>query len=78
MPKEVNDTKNIALYCMNLSSEGSKASDMFIEVLENVKDWDIGKSNRWLGYAQCLLVAEGATTIDELRVAIRKIINKES
>jgi len=47
--------------------ENSKPWEMLMAVNNNVKgsDWDVGKLNRWIGYAQCLLVAGGAITLDE-------------
>ncbi len=78
MTQEQLDAENIALYTKSLCRENSKAEEMMQTVYNNAYEWDVGKSNRWIGYAQCLLVAEGATTIDELREAVRKIINKES
>lgn len=50
----------------------SKAAEMLLNIENNIADWSCGKVNRWLGYAQCLLVAEGATTIDELRDIMRR------
>ncbi len=48
-----------------IAREGSKAAEMLRTVSNNMKEWSVGKSNRWIGYSQCLLVAEGAITLDE-------------
>lgn len=53
--------------------ENSKAAEMLVTVMNNIETWDLPKLNRWIGYAQCLLVAEGATSIDELRDDIRAL-----
>jgi len=47
--------------------KNSKPWEMLVAVDNNRgdEDWDTGKLNRWIGYAQCLLVAEGAITLDE-------------
>ncbi len=74
MNQELTETLAIAEYTETLASIGSKADHMISQVIENYLDWPIGKSNRWIGYAQCLLVAEGKTTIDELRDETREIL----
>ncbi len=74
MNQERKETLLIVEYTETLASVGSKADRMITQVIENIDDWPIGKMNRWVGYAQCLLVAEGRTTIDELRDGIRKIL----
>jgi hypothetical protein len=78
LQKQHKETELIAEYTKFLCRKGSKAEEMMQNVLNNVDEWDIGKSNRWIGYAQCLLVAEGKITIDELRDNIRKIADRES
>lgn len=51
-----------------VAREGSKAYEMLRAVEQHLKDetWNVGKLNRWIGYAQCLLVAEGSVQLDEL------------
>ncbi len=55
---------------------GSKAWEMLTTVLNTAgDDWSNGKSNRWIGYAQCLLVAEGAITLDECMRQTRAVVS---
>ena len=73
--KEKIETAAILEYTMSISNrKDGKANEMLqtVKNLENV--WSVGKMNRWIGYAQCLLVAEGATTIDKLREDIRELV----
>ena len=69
-------TANILEYTRELASKrmNSKAYEMLTTVYNNYHTWDTAKQNRWIGYAQCLLVAEGAITLDELRTEIEGII----
>ncbi len=71
---ERNLTSKIIIMSMNISNrKDSKANELLQNCWNNIEYWDIGKLNRWIGYAHCLLVAEGATTIDKLRDEIRNI-----
>ena len=71
--EEKEDTVEIVMYMLTVSRrEHSKANEMLNTVFQNMSTWSISKLNRWIGYAQCLLVAEGATTIDKLREETRK------
>ncbi len=72
--KEYKDTLAIAKLTESLATVGSKADKMMTSVISQYRDWSVSKSNRWIGYAQCLLVAEGRTTIKELRDKTREII----
>ena len=76
--KDLEDTKLIARYTKNLTVKNSKAWEMLQTVENNVDDWSVGKSNRWIGYAQCILVAEGRATIHTLREDIRQIVAREN
>ena len=55
--------------------KNSKAWEMFKAVADNVDSWPTGKLNRWIGYGQCLLVAEGEITLDECIRKTREITN---
>ena len=71
---ERQETSQILQYTLGISKRSdSKATEMLKATSNNLTTWSISKLNRWIGYAQCLLVAEGATTIDKLRKAIREI-----
>ena len=72
MTKEQEQTELFALELMPLVREFSKASEMLQIVYNNADTWDIGKSHRWIGYAQCLLVAEGAITLEDMRDITRE------
>ncbi len=72
--KEYTDTLAIAKLTESFATVGSKADRMMTSVISQYQDWPISKSNRWIGYAQCLLVAEGKTTIDELRDRTKEIL----
>ncbi len=74
LDKEYKDTLAIAKLTESLATVGSKADKMMNEVITSYRDWPISKSNRWVGYAQCLLVAEGRTTIEDLRDKTRELI----
>jgi hypothetical protein len=69
------ENAKIIEYTLSKARERSKAWEMLIVARNNLGHWDDSKIGRWIGYAQCLLVAEGATTIDELRDEIRRIVN---
>ena len=67
-------TKEFLKYMSCISNrKDSKANEMIQTALNNIDEWSIAKTNRWIGYAQCLLVAEGVTTIDKLREETRGI-----
>ncbi len=57
------------------SPEGSKQFQMAVEIRDNIQEWNEGKINRWIGYAQCLQVACGEQTLEELKDATRIILN---
>ena len=66
-------TKKIIKESMLISKrENSKANEMLLTCYNYSDDWEISKLNRWIGYAQCLLVAEGATSIEKLKDMNRK------
>ena len=67
----------LAEYTKSIARENSKAWEMMQTATNMAGEWDAGKMNRWIGYAQCLLVAEGGTTIDELRNDVGKIVKRE-
>ncbi len=43
--------------------------------LNNAKEWGIAKTNRWIGYAQCLMVATGTKTLEEIMEDTGHIVN---
>ena len=55
--------------------KNSKSWEMLITVDNHAftKDWPARKLNRWIGYAQCLIVAEGGLTLDEVIEKTRAI-----
>ncbi len=57
-----------------LSPSGSKQYSMAETIITNLNDWDKSKLNRWLGYAQCLQVACGEQSLEELREATKLIL----
>ena len=57
--------------------ENSKAYEMLTTVANNANTWDTGKAHRWIGYAQCLLIAEGAITLETMRNITRDFYQKE-
>ncbi len=59
------------------SREGSKESFMFRELLDNISIWDIGRQNRWIGYAQALLVVSGSQTLQDVRDIVRFFVEEE-
>ena len=68
MTKKQQQTELFAYRLKSLTiRENSKAWEMLMTVYNNASEWDTGKSHRWIGYAQCLLVAEGAVTLEEMR-----------
>ena len=68
-------TTNILIeYTLSLTRENSKAWEMMITARNNQDEWADAKINRWIGYAQCLLVAEGATTIDGLKQDVGELV----
>ena len=69
------ETKKIIEYSMTISGwrQCSKAHEMLTTCHNYSDEWSISKLNRWIGYAHCLLVAQGTITIDELREKIRRI-----
>ncbi len=49
-----------------------------LKAVENharARDWPARKLNRWIGYAQCLIVAEGVLTLDEVIRKTRLVEN---
>ena len=56
---------------------GSKAWEMIVAVENGLSDetWDLGKMHRWIGYAQCLMVAEGSETLDGIMIKTRRVID---
>ena len=67
-------TKEIIKHSRAISwRENSKANEMLLICLNNSDDWEISKLNRWIGYAHCLLVAEGATSIEALQEMVKEI-----
>ena len=73
MEKQI--TKRIIQETKILARKNSKAFEILQNCENNLDDWSISKLNRWIGYSQCLLVAEGAITIDDLRILIKGIEN---
>ena len=55
--------------------ENSKSWEMLVTASNHVftGDWSAGKINRWIGYAQCLIVAEGGLTLDEVKRKTRMV-----
>ena len=53
----------------------SKAYSMLNKAWQNIYVWNISKLNRWIGYAQCLMVAEGTLTLEEIMSITREIVN---
>jgi hypothetical protein len=54
----------------------SKAYHLLFTVqndLQHDKRFTVRKANRWIGYAQCLLVAEGSLTLDDIITNTRRI-----
>ena len=70
--KELKKTLKIIDLTLKLSRPGSKAEEMMQKANDKIGYWDESKIHRWIGYAQCLLVAEGATTIEKLADSIRE------
>jgi len=73
--QQIEKYDNLASRILLLSPSGSKQSKMAIEIMQNIKEWDEGKINRWIGYAQCLQVACGEQTLEELKYSTRIILN---
>ena len=68
MTKEQKETQLFAYQLKTLTvRENSKAWEMLMSVYNNADTWNTGKAHRWIGYAQCLLVAEGAVTLEKIR-----------
>jgi len=77
--KQLADTLAILDYSLSISDRHcSKANELLITLYNNKSIWDIAKMNRWIGYAHCLLVAEGSTTIKRLREDIRELLGNEN
>jgi hypothetical protein len=57
--------------------KNSKSWEMLMAASNHVhsRDWPARKINRWIGYAQCLIVAEGAMSLDEIIRKTRIIEN---
>ena len=70
-------TEKIIEYTSSKTRDNSKAWEMMITARNRIGEWNDAKINRWIGYAQCLLVAEGATTIDQLADDVREIVKDE-
>jgi hypothetical protein len=57
--------------------EGSKSWEM-LKTVDNhahTMDWPVRKLSRWIGYAQCLIIAEGAMSLDDMIKKTRIIEN---
>jgi hypothetical protein len=57
--------------------ENSKSWEM-LKIVDNhshSRDWPARKLNRWIGYAQCLIIAEGGLSLEDV---IRKTREVES
>ncbi len=73
--KERTDTLTIAEFSLRISPEKSDSQRILKQVIQNWNKWPLSKLNRWLGYAQCCLVTDGITTINNIRQETRNIIN---
>jgi hypothetical protein len=73
---EKEENVKIVEYTLSKTRKNSKAWEMMVTTRNNINEWSNSKIGRWVGYAQCLLVAEGVTTIDTLREDIRTIIRR--
>ena len=75
--KEKYITENIIkeLFWLCGNRTNGKPYEMVMNIDNNKNEWDQGKVHRWIGYAQCLLVAEGAVTLDNLKLSIKRINN---
>ena len=69
-------TMLIAQHGLEKSRPNSKSREMFQTVMNGEYEWNESKANRWIGYAQCLLVAEGVVTIDRLRRVVNSCIKE--
>ncbi len=74
--KERLDTLTIAELSLRMASDKSEGQRLLKNIIQNWNKWPLSKLNRWLGYAQATLVAEGITTVNDLRQQVRDIINK--
>jgi len=73
--QQIRKYDSLASRILLLSPSGSKQAQMAIEIMQNIEEWDEGKINRWIGYAQCLQVACGEQTLEETKDATRIILN---
>ncbi len=69
----ISKENKICRHHIAITREDSKEREMLETVLANIKNWDIAKQNRWIGYAQCLMVATGTITLEELKNTTRSI-----
>ncbi len=60
------------------NGEGSEHLKWMIDQLvENGRSWPVGKSNRWLGYIQCLLVSLGVYDLATIRAQSKEAFREE-
>jgi hypothetical protein len=72
MEREQN--RELMKYTYELSRRNSKAWEMMVTANRHFDEWSNSRISRWIGYAQCLLVAEGAITLDKLKDDAREIL----
>jgi hypothetical protein len=72
--KELTNTEKIIEHTLTRTRVGSKAWEMMVTAGNKLDEWDDAKLNRWIVYAHCLLVAEGAITINKIADEIRDLI----
>ena len=56
--------------------DSKRLQDMLDTLRENVDDWPIDKTNRWIGFIQGVLWSKGLIDIDEERDFTRPLFHK--
>ena len=70
----VSNELKICKHHIAITRVGSKEREMLEKVEANINEWDIAKKNRWIGYAQCLMISTGTISLEELKSVVRNII----
>ena len=68
IPWTINADKCSREHIMTLCAEGQN----------NILEYPVGKMNRWIGFVQALLIAQGFTTVDAERDYTRQLFQLES
>ena len=55
-------------------ASSDKARSMLETVSQEAENWSVGKLNRWIGYAQCLLVAVNDLELDDVVEMTERVI----